>query len=133
MSPEPAGRVAVESPPQVASAAMRVVTIKPPWAMYLTLVPLLVGIPFAAADAWTPALVLFAIGGAAYLAGMVLFGRRVAKLREVEQLTSRDRVEIEYPRWARRGAASYLTLLAATTGILIIGAVLFVIVEVAWR
>ena len=130
MTPEPRGRAA-QSPPRVASVAMRLVTIKPPWAMYLTLIPLFIGIPFAAADAWTPALVLFAIGGAAYVAGMALFARRVSKLREAEQLTSRDLVEIEYPRWARRGTASYLTLLAATTGILIFGAVIYVIVAVA--
>lgn len=40
-------------------------------------------------------------------------------------------VEIEYPRWARRGATGYLMLLAAMSGILILGAVILVIVAVA--
>ena len=110
---------------------MRVVKIDPPWSMYLTLIPLFIGIPFAAAGAWTAALILFSLGGATYISGAVFFARRVARLRSAEQLTSRDLVEIEYPRWARRGATGYLTLLAATTGILILGAVIFIVVALA--
>jgi len=99
--------------------------------MYLTLLPLFAGIPFAASQAWKPALILFALGMAVFVGEMVLFSRRVARLRRAEQLTSRDLVEIEYPRWVRRGVVGYLVLLAGMTGILILGAVIFVIVTAA--
>lgn len=101
--------------------------------MYLALVPVLAGAAFTGFGRWTPAVILFVLGGAWYVGAALLFTQRVSKLRRTEHLTSRDLVEIEYPRSARRGARGYLMLVAGMTGVLIVGSVIFVVVAVATR
>jgi hypothetical protein len=112
---------------------MRVLRIGAPWVMYLACVPLLAGAAFLGFGRWTLAVILFVIGGAWYIAAALWFAQRVSKLRRSEHLTSRDRIEVEYPRWARRGARGYLMLMAGMTGVLILGSVIFVVVALAMR
>ena len=112
---------------------MRVLRIGAPWVMYLALAPILAGAVSAGFGRWTLAAILLVVGGAWFIGAALLFAQRLSKLRRKEHLTSRDLVEIEYPRWARRGARVYLTLLAGVAGVLILGSVIFVVVAVATR
>jgi len=111
--------------------AVRVVKTPAPLRFYFGSLAFIAGALLAAARQWTAAIALFAIGVAWYYVGLAWFARRVRRIRRDEGLTSRDMVEIDYPRWMRTLVKGYVTLLAGTVGLGILAAVVFLIVAVA--
>lgn len=110
---------------------MKTAKIDFPLGVFACLIPILAGVALAGEGRWTPAIVLFVLGGAWQIGGTLLFARRAAALRRSGGLTSHDILEIEYPGWVRRGVSGYVFLLAATTGILILATVVYFVVAVA--
>jgi hypothetical protein len=72
------------------------------------------------------------LGAIWFIAGSLWFDRRIRALREHEHLTTRDRIAIEYPPWARRLAKGYIAL-ATTTGLLILLAVVVTLIALATK
>jgi hypothetical protein len=107
---------------------MRVVKTPAPVLFFAASVPIIVGAVLAGAKQWFPAIVLLGVGAAWWYAAAFWFARRVHKMRREQDLSSRDIVEIDYPRWMRRLVKGYVALLAGTIGLGLIGLVVFVVV-----
>jgi hypothetical protein len=109
---------------------VRIVKTPAPLRLYFCAVPLIAGSLLAGLEQWPWAIVLWVIGACWLLLGYAWFWSRLRKLRDSEALTSRDVIEIDYPRWSRRLAGGYLFLLAAFWGLVIFAAVILFIVAV---
>ena len=101
--------------------------------LFAACIPLLVGAAVAGAGHGRYGAAPLVIGFGWYIVGATWWGRRVRRIRAAESVTTRDVVEIEYPRWSRSLASGYLAVLAGMTGVLILGAVIFVVVAVATK
>jgi hypothetical protein len=109
---------------------MRVVKTPAPVLVYSAALPIVVGAVLAGAQQWAVASALLALGAAWYFLGLTWFARRVRRVRREEHLTTRDTVEIDYPRWMQAFAKGYIALLAGTTGLGFVALVVFVVVAV---
>jgi hypothetical protein len=107
---------------------MRTTKIPAPLRVYLSALPLIAGALVAAARQWALATALLAIGACWFIVGAVWFDHRVRRIRQDGSLEAAAIVQIDYPRWMRRVAKNYIRLLAAITGLAIIGALVFVVV-----